>query len=146
MMASVERGREPHHCEVILAAPCSLHALERATVQGKEGYQRSVARSHFNQSKSFGLSEIRHRNNKICVAAGRVRSDVEQTPKRQCSPQLNSLERFVIADSKSRGGTPMLGLNWFDDRAWPTDAPYPRSRRSEPQRSHKTLRLFFWLS
>ena len=34
--------------------------------RGREG-QRSVARPHFNQWKSFGLSEIEHRNNKICI-------------------------------------------------------------------------------
>ena len=65
--------------------------------RGREG-QRSVARLHFNQWKSFGLSEIRHRNNKICIAAGRVRSDVEQTPKRRCSLELDNWDALCQLD------------------------------------------------
>ena len=53
-----------------MSDPCGsmLSQCVRAALRSKEGNQRSVARSHFNKSKSFGLSEIEHRNNKICVA------------------------------------------------------------------------------
>ena len=43
----------------------------------------------------------------------------EQKLKRRCSLDHTRLERFVTA-SPSPEGTPIFGLNWFHDRAWPT--------------------------
>ena len=108
------------------------------------GHQRSVAHPNFNQSKSLGLSEIKHRNNKICIAARRVHSKVEQTPKHQCSPQLNKLECFVTASPET--GTPIFGLHWFNDRAWPTvpqRIPRPRQRSGRVALGPGGAALFF---
>ena len=61
-------------------------------------------------------------------AAELIRLGVEQKLKRRCSSEHIRLERIVTA-SPSPEGTPIVGLNWFDDRVWPTVPMNPRPRR-----------------
>ena len=59
----------------------------------------------------------------MASAAELIHLGVEQKLKRRCSLQHTKSERFVAAISKPGTGTPIFGLHWFNDRAWPK-APF----------------------
>jgi len=67
---------------------------------------------------------------------------VEQKLKRRCSLDLAKSERFVAAISKTGTGTPIFGPNWFNDRAWPTVAPFTPVTSVGP-RCSRAARLFY---